>query len=27
MKIKKDCGGAVARFKAAKCGSKLKKHL
>lgn len=27
-KINKDCGGsAVAKFKAAKCGSKLKKHL
>ena len=27
-KINKDCGGsAIAKFKAAKCGSKLKKHL
>ena len=27
--IKKECGGSkvVAKFKAAKCGSKLKKHL
>lgn len=25
MKVEKDCGGAVAKFKA-KCGSKLKKH-